>query len=105
MKRVFYLALVFVVLVVGIVVFKAEFLSTAANAEELQISYYPAVGKITGFCEEYDVVFMQTHDGNEWAFLGIEDWAVGDNCCMVFCDEGTPSNVHDDTIVAVRYFA
>ena len=105
MRRVLYFVLVFIFAIVGIVAFKARFLRTSANAEEINIvAYYPAVGKIVGLCNNTDTVFVKTNDGNMWFFTGIEDWMEGDSCCMVFHDNGTPDDMYDDTIVAVRYF-
>ena len=105
MKRVLCLTFGFLMAVIGIVAVKTQF-AEAANARESNDPLcYPAVGVVVGFSEEDDIVFVRTHDGNEWSFEEIDDWQVGDKCCMVFSDNGTPGYVYDDQIVAVRYFA
>ena len=103
MKRCFYLALGLITAIAIIITIKVGFFTSIANAENVTF-YYPEVGEIVGFNEKTDAVFVKTSDGNVWEFAEIDDWMVGDNCCMVFCDNGT-ADVKDDTIVSVRYFA
>ena len=102
MKRCFYLALGFITAIAIIITIKVGFFTSIANAENITF-YYPEVGEIVGFNEKTDMVFVKTSDGNVWEFEEIDDWMVGDNCYMVFCDNGTKDQT-DDIIVSVRYF-
>ena len=105
MRRVLYLVLVFIFAIVGIVAFKARFLRTSANAEEINIvAYYPAVGKIVGFCNNTDTVFVKTNDGNMWFFTGIEDWMEGDGISVIMCDNGTETVTDDYMVGNPRYW-
>ena len=95
--------LVFAIVIAGIIFFKAQSPITA-NADARASVYYPLTAKVTGFSSESDMVFAESNDGNIWCFTGIEDWMIGDRCAMVMNDSGTPNDVDDDWIVAVRYF-
>lgn len=102
MKRCFYLALALITSITVILTIKVGFFTTTANAVEV-VFYYPEVGKIVSLNEKTDTVFVETSDGNVWSFSEIDDWMIGDNCCMVFCTNGT-ADPKDDTIISVRYF-
>ena len=68
-------------------------------------SVYPAVGEVVAVHHDYDMVIVKTRDGNQWVFTPVDDWEIGDNVCMAMDDSGTPDDLTDDWIIAVRYFA
>lgn len=103
MKRLLLGLLVFASIITGMVALKAQS-PIIANADTKASAYYPMIAKVTGFWDKYDMVFAESNDGNVWCFIGIEDWAIGDRCAMVMNDNGTPDDLTDDMIVAVRYF-
>lgn len=61
---------------------------------------YPACGLITRI--EDNTVWFETQTGNAFAFTGSEDYEPGDLVAVIFSDNRT-SDVHDDSIEAVRY--
>lgn len=61
---------------------------------------YPACGLITRI--EGNTVWFETQTGNTFAFTGSEDYEPGDLVAVIFDDNGT-SDIHDDSIEAVRY--
>lgn len=63
---------------------------------------YLACGEIVELIDDYDLVTVETQDGNLWVFSGIEDWMVGDNVVMAMDDSAT-SDISDDWILSVRY--
>ena len=101
--RVFYLAMIFIWSIIGILIFKSEF-STTANAQELTVSYYPLAGHIVGINEDDDTFVIETQDRRKLILREVEDWAIGDMCIMTMSDMSTPANVYDDVLVSVRYY-
>lgn len=63
---------------------------------------YIACGEIVELIDDYDLVTVETQDGNLWVFQGIEDWMPGDKVVMAMDDSAT-SDVSDDWILSVRY--
>ena len=53
--------------------------------------------------ESEDIVTVTWFNGNQFQFYGVEDWDKGDVCAMIMDTNGTPNNMRDDSIVAVRY--
>ena len=105
LKCAFYVTMVFIWTLVGILAFKSNYGKTVANAEEPYTpEYYPAAGIVRGFSEKDNVVFVKTNDGRVWSFYGIEDWEVGDICLMVMHDDGVRGYIDDDSIISVRYY-
>ena len=49
-----------------------------------------------------DVVVLIDTEGHEWAFYGVENWLVGDNCTCTMDDKGT-ENITDDEIIFTTY--
>lgn len=72
-----------------------------AQAEE-QHELYPTAGIVYNVDHFADMVYIVTFDGQEWAYEGVEDWAVGDIVAMLMNNMGTES-IYDDEIVAVNY--
>lgn len=68
----------------------------------MKSNMYLACGEIVELIDDYDLVTVETQDGNLWVFSGIEDWMVGDNVVMAMDDSAT-SDVSDDWILSVRY--
>lgn len=66
---------------------------------------YLTEGKIVDLIDDYDLVTVETPDGNLWVFTGIEDWMIGDDVVMAMDDSATPHELSDDWIVSVRYIA
>lgn len=50
---------------------------------------------------ENAVVLVDT-EGHEWAFYGVENWLVGDNCTCTMDSKGT-ENITDDEIIFTTY--
>lgn len=71
---------------------------TGATAPAL----YPMTTVVIETDDKNDVVTCVDFNGNEWAFDGVEDWAVGDIASMIMCDNGT-DEIYDDIICDVRY--
>lgn len=46
---------------------------------------------------------MLNYFGYIYSFEGSDDWAPGDIAALIMGDNGTPENIKDDTINAVRY--
>ena len=90
--------------IVGILFLRVRFFSVQASADvSFPPENYPDFGEVVELIPESDLVVIQTHDGNQWAMIGVEDWIIGDHCCMVFDDNGTRLDRSDDRIVSVRY--
>ena len=49
-----------------------------------------------------DVVILVDTTGHEWAFYGVENWLVGDNCTCTMDNNGT-EDITDDSIVFTTY--
>lgn len=69
---------------------------------EGQHELYPTAGIVCNVDHLADMVYIVTFDGQEWAYGGAEDWAVGDIIAMVMDNMGTEL-IYDDEIVAVNY--
>ena len=76
-------------------------LIVGAQAEG-QNGLYPTAGIVRNVDHFADMVYIVTFDGQEWAYEGAEDWAVGDIIAMLMDDMGTEL-IYDDEIVAVNY--
>lgn len=49
-----------------------------------------------------DVVVLVCTEGHEWAFYGVENWLVGDNCTCTMDSKGT-EDITDDAIIFTTY--
>ena len=78
----------------------AWWMGNLRNSGKPKSEVYPACGLITKI--ESDTVWFETQTGNTFAFTGSEDYEPGDLVAVIFDDNGT-SDVHDDSIEAVRY--
>lgn len=76
-------------------------LIVGAQAEG-QNGLYPTAGIVRNVDHFADMIYIVTFDGQEWAYEGAEDWAVGDIIAMLMDDMGTEL-IYDDEIVAVNY--
>lgn len=73
------------------------------NAQaEGQNGLYPTAGIVHNVDYFADMIYIVTFDGQEWAYEGAEDWAIGDIIAMLMDDMGTEL-IYDDEIVAVNY--
>ncbi len=63
---------------------------------------YPMAGLVTEIDRESDTVVITEHNGNQWAFHGVEDYDIGDLVACVMSNNGTVY-VEDDIILNVRY--
>ena len=70
--------------------------------EEVEHNYYAQTTVVVELDRENDEVICVDFNGEEWVFIGIEDWMVGDYASMVMDDMGTEL-IFDDEIVSVRY--
>lgn len=105
-KRAWFCAITLELCIIVALLCCAWFTKTSASADaEIESQVYPAVGKVMRLIPEYDMIMIVTRDGNRWVMQSIDDWMVGDNVCMAMDNSGTPDDVTDDWIIAVRYFA
>lgn len=49
-----------------------------------------------------DIVVLVCTEGHEWAFYGVENWLVGDNCTCTMDSKGT-KDITDDEIIFTTY--
>lgn len=63
---------------------------------------YATTGLITELNYETNEVIFENFNGYEYAFYGIEDWAVNDCVSVILYDNGTPE-IFDDEVVDVKY--
>lgn len=49
-----------------------------------------------------DVVILVCTEGHEWAFYGVENWCVGDECTCTMDNNGT-EDITDDEIIFTTY--
>ena len=49
-----------------------------------------------------DTVILIDAEGHEWAFYGVENWLVGDNCTCTMDSKGT-ADITDDEIIFTTY--
>ena len=73
-------------------------MATAGAAPALNL--YPNAAEIVEI--DNDLVICSDGAENLWAFWGAEDYETGDIVALIMDSRGTP-DIHDDTIVAVRY--
>ena len=64
---------------------------------------YATAGYVIGVYYNTDTVLFETGAGITYAFYGTEDWQPHDVVAALMSDAGTPGNVYDDEIIAVRY--
>ena len=64
---------------------------------------YATAGYVIGVYYNTDTVLFETGGGITYAFYGTEDWQPHDVVAALMSDAGTPGNVYDDEIIAVRY--
>ena len=76
---------------------------TVASISEPDSRYYPQAGWVSEIEPSEDIVTVTWFNGNQFQFYGVEDWEQGDICAMIMDTNGTPNNLRDDSIVAVRY--
>lgn len=63
---------------------------------------YPKTARVTKLDYRTETVTVTDYNGNDWEFVGIEDYAYGDVVSMLMSDNGTES-IYDDKIVMQRY--
>lgn len=63
---------------------------------------YPLCGVVTSVDFDNDIVTFTCHNGNQFSFIGCEDWMDGDTVAAIMDSNGTDI-VTDDIITAVRY--
>lgn len=68
----------------------------------IQDNIYPETGTVIVVDEQEDTVTVEDFNGNQWEFLGAEDWMVGDICSMIMDGKGT-DEIYDDEIIAAKY--
>ena len=103
-KRAGICLLALMLFIVVVLFLRVKLFTVKANADTIyHPAEYPDFGEVIKLLPENALVVVQTHDGNQWAIVGIEDWMVGDHCCMVFNDSGTRNDRTDDWIVSARY--
>ena len=103
-KRAGFFILALILCIAGAIFIRAKFFFIEANADIIfPQETYADFGMVVDILYDNDLVVIQTNDGNQWVFVGTEDWVVGDCCCMVLNDNGTRRERSDDWIVDVRY--
>ena len=63
---------------------------------------YPKTARVTQINYRTETVTVTDYNGNDWEFIGIEDYAYGDVVSMLMSDSGTES-IYDDVILYTRY--
>lgn len=63
---------------------------------------YPRLFIVTNLDYDNDIVTFTDLNGEEWEWIGVEDWMVDDFAAAIMDDNGTPV-IYDDTIVKIYY--
>ena len=72
-------------------------LCTVACAE-----VYPMAYTVVEVNQQEDVMVLETFNGEQWVWEGVEDWMVGDVAAGLVDDCGT-RYIYDDEILELRY--
>ena len=73
-----------------------------ATAPIETLGFYPKTTVVVELDGRTDTVTCVDFSGNEWSFVGVEDWCIGDYASFIICDNGTPE-IYDDIICDMRY--
>lgn len=80
----------------------ATIISLGGNpfTEECQI--YPLSVQITDLNYEDDTITFTDFRGENWVYIGCEDWEIGDNANLIMYNNMT-SEIYDDIILTIKY--
>ena len=65
---------------------------------------YPLTARVYLVDYDADLVFVETFNGDVFAFEGVEDWAE-DDCCALIMEDNETAEIADDVIISARYCA
>ena len=68
----------------------------------IQSETYTREMTVTEINAAEDVVVLVDTEGHEWAFYGVENWEVEDNCTCTIDSNGT-EDITDDAIIFTTY--
>ena len=63
---------------------------------------YPNCGQVMSVNADSDTVVFEDGSGNQWEFVGAEDWETGDIVAVIMNDNGT-DEIKDDIVVQCKY--
>jgi hypothetical protein len=75
---------------------------TMTSCAPVQNEIYTKKMTVTEINTAEDVVVLVDTEGHEWAFYGVENWLVGDNCTCTMDSNGT-EDITDDAIIFTTY--
>lgn len=75
---------------------------TMTSCAPAQSETYTREMTVTEINAAEDVVVLVCTEGHEWAFYGVENWLVGDNCTCTMDSNGT-EDITDDAIIFTTY--
>lgn len=75
---------------------------TMTSCAPTQSKTYTREMTVTEIDTAEDVVVLVCTEGHEWAFYGVENWLVGDECTCTMDSNGT-ENIADDAIIFTTY--
>jgi len=63
---------------------------------------YPQTFIVDGINREKGLLILADFNGDEWGYLDVDDFKVGDVVAAIMNDNDTP-NIYDDDIITIRY--
>lgn len=75
---------------------------TFISCTPVQSETYTREMTVTEINTAEDVVVVVCTEGHEWAFYGVENWLVGDECTCTMDSKGT-ADITDDEIIFTTY--
>lgn len=75
---------------------------TLTSCAPIQGETYTREMTVTEINTTEDIVVLACTEGHEWAFYGVENWLVGDNCTCTMDSKGT-KDITDDEIIFTTY--
>ena len=75
---------------------------TMTSCAPVQSETYTREMTVTEINATEDVVVLVDTEGHEWAFYGVENWLVGDECTCTMDSNGT-ADIIDDAIIFTTY--
>ena len=105
-KEYFIILLVFIAFAIAAVLFLGVFNFDAPRTEtENDIGYTSGTHYARAFrviAVENGIVSIEDSTGNVFQFFAEDDWEIGDGCCCIMDNAGTPE-IADDIIVTAGY--
>lgn len=92
-----------IVLSIIIGIWIGSVLGEKVTLERMKERTYPLTTVVVETREKTNEVVCLDFNGNEWIFVGIEDWFVGDFATLTMNTKGTEESVYDDEVIQARY--